>query len=178
MYDMDRKADVRRMSRNYQKIVFFQNLKISIDLELTLRCKIIKEKIQRGDSLTIKEVAQQFHLTKDTLRYYEKVGLIGPIQKNVSGIRDYQEEDIKRIAFVKCMRSADIPIDSLVTYMHLYDEGPGTETERKILLEKQRDILKSRIDELQTAYEKLNYKIDLYTKQEDLTKPKEEKNET
>ena len=63
--------------------------------------------------MTIKEVATKFSLTNDTLRYYEKVGLIGPIKKNKSGIRDYQEEDLKRIEFIKCMRSVGISIEVL-----------------------------------------------------------------
>ena len=63
--------------------------------------------------MTIKEVGKMFDLSNDTLRYYEKVGLIGPIKKNKSGIRDYDEFDLKRIEFVKCMRGADLPIEVL-----------------------------------------------------------------
>ncbi len=79
--------------------------------------------------MTIKEVASKFSLTNDTLRYYEKVGLIGPIKKNKSGIRDYQEEDLRRIEFIKCMRSAGIPIEILKKYVDLYDLGDSTKNE-------------------------------------------------
>lgn len=112
--------------------------------------------------MTIKEVANKFDLTNDTLRYYEKVGLIGPINKSDSGIRNYNESDLKRIEFVKCMRSADLPIDVLVKYIKLYELGDTTLKERKELLEHQREILNEKIIEMQRAYERLNYKIDLY----------------
>lgn len=112
--------------------------------------------------MTIREVANKFDLTPDTLRYYEKVGLIGPINKNLSGIRDYQEEDLKRIEFVKCMRGAEIPINVLVEYMRLFDGGDETVLQRRDLLVTQREVLKQKLSDMQKAYDKLNYKIDLY----------------
>lgn len=113
--------------------------------------------------MTIKEVALKFDMTNDTLRYYEKVGLIGPIKKNKSGVRDYSENDLKRIEFVKCMRNAEVPIAVLKKYMELYDAGSHTVKERKNLLEKQREVLKEKLDKMNDAYEKLNYKIKLYS---------------
>ncbi len=122
--------------------------------------------------MTIKEVAEKFGLTNDTLRYYEKVGLIGPVKKNKSGIRDYNEADLKRIEFIKCMRSAGLPIEVLKKYVDLFDEGADTVGERRKLLEDQRDILKEKIDKMNEAYDRLNYKIKMYNenKLEDLLK--------
>ena len=60
--------------------------------------------------MTIKEVSKMYNLSPDTLRFYEKKGLIGPVKKTSGGIRDYEEEDLKRIEFIKCMRSAEIPV--------------------------------------------------------------------
>lgn len=114
--------------------------------------------------ITIKEVSEKFDLSKDTLRFYEKKGLIGPIKKTSGGIRDYGEEDFARIEFIKCMRAAELPIDVLKEYMDLFDEGDKTLAKRKRLLEEQRKILKDKIDKMNLAYEKLNYKIDLYYK--------------
>lgn len=115
--------------------------------------------------MTIKDVSQKFSLSQDTLRYYEKIGLIGPIRKNNSGIRDYDEEDLKRIEFVKCMRSADLPVYALVKYIKLYESGDETLEERRNLLVNQRESLRQKIVEMQEAYNKLNVKIDLYDKQ-------------
>ena len=112
--------------------------------------------------MTIKEVAEKFELTNDTLRYYEKVGLIGPVKKNDSGIRDYDEVDLKRIEFIKCMRLAGLSIAVLKKYVDLFDKGDETVVERRKLLETQRDILKQKIDKMNEAYDRLNYKIKMY----------------
>ena len=114
--------------------------------------------------MQISEVAKKFGLTTDTLRYYEKEGLIGPVEKGNNGIRNYSEEDIKRIQFVKCMRSAGLEINFLKRYIKLFDDGDKTIKERREILVEQRKILKEKIDAMQEAYDKLNYKIDLYDK--------------
>lgn len=112
--------------------------------------------------ITIQEVAEKYDISKDTLRYYEKEGLIGPIEKNKSGIREYQEDDLERIEFVKCMRSAGLSIAVLKEYIKLYDEGDHTKNERMRLLEQERITLKEKIDCMKEAYKKLNYKIEYY----------------
>lgn len=112
--------------------------------------------------MTIKEVAESLDISNDTLRYYEKEKLIGPIKKTSGGIRNYDEEDIKRIKFIKCMRNAQIPIDVLREYIRLFDLGDSTKEERKRLLENQRNILKRKIMDMENAYELLNDKVDLF----------------
>lgn len=114
--------------------------------------------------MQISEVAKEFGLTTDTLRYYEREGLIGPITKGKNGIRNYTEEDIKRIQFVKCMRAAGLEISFLKKYLQLFDEGDKTVKERREILVEQRKILKEKLDAMQEAYNRLNYKIDLYDK--------------
>ena len=133
--------------------------KINIDLNLTLSDNITTK---GSNIMTIKEVAEKFNMTNDTLRYYEKVGLIGPIKKNSSGIRDYSEEDLKRIEFIKCMRSAGISIEVLKKYVDLYDEGESTKLERQHLLEEEQDKLEEKIRTMTEALDKLKYKIELY----------------
>ncbi|MFR7674305.1 MAG: MerR family transcriptional regulator [Clostridia bacterium] len=78
------------------------------------------------------------------MRFYEKKGLIGPIQRTKSGIRNYSEQDLKRIEFIKCMREADLPIDVLKKYVDLFEQGNKTINERRLLLENQRTILKEK----------------------------------
>ena len=114
--------------------------------------------------MQISEVAEKFGLTQDTLRYYEREGLIGPISKGKNGIRNYSEEDIKRIQFVKCMRTAGVEISMLKKYIKLLDGGDNTVKERREILVEQRKILKKKLDAMQEAYDKLNMKIDLYDK--------------
>ena len=114
--------------------------------------------------MQISEVAEKFGLTTDTLRYYEREGMIGPISKGKNGIRNYDENDIRRIQFVKCMRAAGVEISFLKRYLQLFDEGDKTVKERREILVEQRRILKEKLDAMQEAYDKLNYKIDLYDK--------------
>ncbi len=65
--------------------------------------------------MKISEVSEKYGITSDTLRYYERIGLIQPVNRNESGIRDYIELDVKRVEFIKCMRSAGLPIEVLIT---------------------------------------------------------------
>lgn len=112
--------------------------------------------------MTINEVSKKLNMTQDTLRFYEKNGLIGPIQREKSGYRNYQEDDLRRIEFVRCMRSAELPIEVLKKYMKLYDEGDETKEERKKLLIEQKGILDDKIKAMQEASKRLEYKINLY----------------
>lgn len=112
--------------------------------------------------MRINEVSKQLDISCDTLRYYEKIGLIGPIKKTSGGIREYQQVDINTIKFIKCMRSAGLSIEFLIEYMTLIKKGDETKNERKELLIKQREILKQKINDMSIALERLNYKIDLY----------------
>lgn len=112
--------------------------------------------------MTIKEVSKMYNLSPDTLRFYEKKGLIGPVKKTSGGIRDYEEDDLKRIEFIKCMRSAEIPVIVLKEYVDLFSAGYETIKERRELLEEQKRILEDKIAKMQEAYEKLNKKIDMY----------------
>ena len=109
--------------------------------------------------MRIAEVAQQFDISADTLRYYERIGLLRPVARNASGIREYGESDLARIEFIKCLRGAGVSIEALTAYMRLLDEGDGTLAERKAILEQQRGLIQQRIDEMQAGLARLDYKI-------------------
>ena len=87
--------------------------------------------------MTIAEVSKKYDLTPDTLRYYERIGLISNVPRNKSGIRNYDEKSCKRIEFIKCMRNAGVEIEILIEYMNLLEEGNTTAIARKNLLEEQ-----------------------------------------
>lgn len=84
--------------------------------------------------MTIAEVSKIYELSNDTLRYYERIGLLPPIKRTKSGIRDYQESDCKWIEFIKCMRNAGLPIEVLIEYVALYQQGDQTAGARMDLL--------------------------------------------
>lgn len=115
--------------------------------------------------MTIGEVSKKLDISTDTLRYYEKIGLIGPIPKTKSGIRDYDDISIRQIEFVKCMRSADLPIEELIRYMKLFKEGDKTLKERKQILVKQREHVLEQIEKLKIVKKRLDYKLELYDEQ-------------
>ncbi|OUN48060.1 MerR family transcriptional regulator [Collinsella sp. An7] len=114
--------------------------------------------------MRIAEVAETYQITPDTLRYYERIGLLPRIRRNASGVRDYSEADCGRIEFIKCMRGANVSIEALQAYMRLLDQGEDTVAERKAILEEQRDLAEARIAEMQAGLDRLNYKIENYGK--------------
>ncbi len=113
--------------------------------------------------MTIKEVSEKYKISQDTLRYYEKVGIIRPVKRK-NGIRQYGEQELSNIEFIVCMRSAGLPINVLIEYIKLFDQGEETESARRQLLIDEREKLKSKIAEMNVALERLNYKIDVYYK--------------
>ena len=112
--------------------------------------------------MNIAEVSKQYGLTADTLRYYERIGLLPAVARNKSGNRDYSEVDCERIEFIKSMREAGLSIEVLTKYMHLFLEGDSTLKEREELLIAERDRLQVRLEHMQSTLERLNRKITAY----------------
>src|SRR6266498_5765371 len=112
--------------------------------------------------MKIMEVSEQSGLSSDTLRYYERIGLIPPVHRNESGIRDYNELDIRRVEFIKCMRSAGLPIEVLIEYFGLVQQGDKTIETRKEILIEQRELLVTRMKEMQKTLDILDRKIEVY----------------
>lgn len=109
--------------------------------------------------MTISQVGDLFGLTADTLRYYERIGLIPPVHRNASGIRDYTERDINWVKFIKCMRSAGLSVEALIEYVSLFQRGDNTIGARKELLLSQRRQLNQKISEMQAVLAQLDKKI-------------------
>ncbi len=129
--------------------------------------------------MTIAEVSTKFDLSQDTLRYYERIGLIPSVNRTRGGIRDYTEEDCRWIEFIKCMRNAGLPIEILIEYVGLFQKGDDTINARKQILIEQRDQLLIRLDEMKKTLERLEYKISSYEqtivkKEKILKRPREE----
>jgi len=122
--------------------------------------------------MKIAEVSEQSGISTDTLRYYERVGLIPHVNRNESGIRDYNELDLRRVDFIKCMRSAGLPVEVLIEYVGLVQQGDETIEARKEILKEQRELLAARMREMQKTLDILDHKIEVYEKAV-LTKEKE-----
>lgn len=114
--------------------------------------------------MMIAEVSKKYELSADTLRYYERVGLIPEVNRNKSGNRDYTEEDCRWVEFIKCMRSAGLPIEVLIDYVALFQQGDETIEARKELLIEQRKQLTEKMEDMKRTMERLDYKIERYEK--------------
>ena len=112
--------------------------------------------------MTIAEVAEQYGLSIDTLRYYEKIGLIPPVTRSRGGIRNYGDMDCLWVGFIKCMRTAGVPVETLIEYVSLFQQGDSTRQTRKQILMEQREQLAARIAVMQETLNKLDYKIANY----------------
>lgn len=112
--------------------------------------------------MKIAEVSERSGISSDTLRYYERIGLLPPVNRNESGIRDYNEIDLKRVEFIKCMRSVGLPIEVLIEYFKLVQQGDQTIDPRKEILIEQRAQLEAKMEEMKKTLDFLDYKINVY----------------
>ncbi|EOT29235.1 MerR family transcriptional regulator [Enterococcus saccharolyticus] len=115
-----------------------------------------------ANTLTIKEVSEKYAITINTLRYYERIGLLPKVQRNNSGYRVYSEYDENWIFYIKSMRDAGMSIETLIEYVTLFQQGIQTIPTRKELLLEQRKELAERIASMQEVLDRLDKKIDGY----------------
>ena len=112
--------------------------------------------------MTIKQVCQRYGLTQDTLRYYEKIGVLPPVHRSASGIRDYDEHDLGWVENAVCLRSAGVPVESIAEYVKLYQAGDETFAARRDLLSHVLADLTEQRSQLDAAFQKLTYKVSRY----------------
>ena len=112
--------------------------------------------------MTIAEASRKYGLSPDTLRYYERIGLLPPVPRNKSGIRDYDEESCRWIELMRCMRKAGVQIEALIEYVALYRQGADTAEARKNILIEQRERLLERMADMQQSLDRLNQRIEQY----------------
>lgn len=113
-------------------------------------------------ALTIQQVAQQTGLSVHTLRYYERNGLLEPIDRASSGHRRYSEEDIARIEFLTRLRLTGMPIRQMQEFARLFRERPQAIADRRAILEAHECEVQTRIQELQQNLEAIQWKISYY----------------
>ncbi|WP_300412967.1 MerR family transcriptional regulator [uncultured Oscillibacter sp.] len=112
--------------------------------------------------MTIQEVSRRYGLSADTLRYYERVGLIPPVPRTRGGARDYDGPSLGWVELIKCMRAAGVGIEALSEYCRLFQQGEETVEARKALLVEQRRQLLERMEDMQRSLDRLNEKIENY----------------
>lgn len=112
--------------------------------------------------MTIKEVSEKYEISQDTLRYYERVGMIPPVTRTAGGIRNYTKEDLRWVELAQCMRSAGLPVEAMIEYVRLFQEGDSTISARLQLLTDQREMLLEQRRQIDETLNRLNYKISRY----------------
>ena len=114
--------------------------------------------------MKINEVSKKFGLSIDTLRFYEKIGLLEPIER-VSGIRYYQQKDIERINVIKCMKKTGMSLEAIKEYFDLLSLGNASLLDRLNLLKKNREKALKELEAMKQSIEFLEHKIE-YTENE------------
>lgn len=112
--------------------------------------------------MRIGEFARATGLSPDTLRYYEKIGLIVPPLRDGSGHRIYQDRDLDWARFVLRLRETGMPIAEMCRYARLRAEGAGTEVARAAILSRHRDKLRRDLENLSGCLSVLDSKIAAY----------------
>lgn len=118
--------------------------------------------LKGGDRVTIKEVSEKYGISQDTLRYYERSGIIPPVSRTASGIRDYQQSDLGWVELSLCLRNAGVSVQAIAEYVRLALEGDWTITDRLNILRGERESLYEQKTQLSAALDRLDYKIALY----------------
>lgn len=103
--------------------------------------------------MTIREVAAKTNMSTDTLRYYERIGLLPPVPRNAAGIRNYDEYFVNFINFIKKLKASGMSLEHIIDYIRLAEMGDATIQERKKLLAEARETLIEKINSLQLIAE-------------------------
>ncbi|MEI5990109.1 hypothetical protein A5881_001602 [Enterococcus termitis] len=109
-----------------------------------------------------KEAAEMFGLTTDTVRYYERVGVIPPIKRDKNGYRIYTTRDLNWIYLAKSLRHAGVSIESLIEFATLSQLGGNVENAQKQILQDQLQEITGKLEEISKTRDLLQYKIDTY----------------
>lgn len=112
--------------------------------------------------MKIAEVSEKYGIPQDTLRYYEREGVIPAIKRGNGHIRDYSEDDCKAIEFAQCLKAAGFSVEEIVEYNRLYALGDGTIPDRLALMQWKKDELLQQQAALEKALKLLNHKIFCY----------------
>lgn len=112
--------------------------------------------------MTIKEVSEKYDISADTLRYYERVGVIPTVTRTSGGIRNYNDEDLGWVEMAVCFRNAGMPVELLIEYVKLFQKGDSTIEARLNLLKEARERILEERKRYDDALNRMNYKIEKY----------------
>lgn len=112
--------------------------------------------------MKISDVSKKFSISIQTLRYYEREGLIPAIHRDSNGVRDYQKDELYWIHYVQTLRNSGVTVASIKKYVGLVQKGSETREQRKqILLEQRQALLKKRA-QIDDALKHMDIKLESY----------------
>ncbi len=119
------------------------------------------------DLLTLKEIREETGLSSDTIRFYEKEGIIIDVIRLENGHRRYRTQDLEWLKFVNCLKATGMPLKKIKLYRELMTEGDNTVCERGAILSNQREIILNEMEKLRESLSIIDYKIKYYRKVEE-----------
>jgi DNA-binding transcriptional MerR regulator len=115
---------------------------------------------------SIAQAARQSGLSADTLRYYERIGLVDPPVRDSGGRRNYSDDDLTWLEFLTKLRTTGMPIRLMVEYASLRRGGVGTAARRRQILQQHQADVRARLADLQSCLKVIDYKVDHYQEME------------
>jgi DNA-binding transcriptional MerR regulator len=112
---------------------------------------------------TVGEVSSRTGLSAHTLRWYEQVGLLDPVNRDAAGRRRYSEDDLGRLGFLLKLRSTGMPVRDMIRFVELSRGGDGNAAEKVQILADHRERVLTQINALQEDLKVIEFKIDIYS---------------
>lgn len=109
-----------------------------------------------------KKVSEILDISVDTLRYYERVGVIPPVTRDKNGYRNYQDNDLNWIFLAKSLRNAGMSVESMIEFATLAQSDGDVSAAQKDVLHEQLEQLDEKFAELERTRHLLEYKIETY----------------
>ncbi|WP_407884602.1 MerR family transcriptional regulator [Furfurilactobacillus curtus] len=110
----------------------------------------------------MKEITEALGLSADTIRYYERIGVLPSIPRNHAGNRVFDQTTVDWLIFIQNLKTAGLSLSGIIQYVTLAQKGDGTIQERKQILLEQRQQTEARIMRLQQTLQAINQKIEHY----------------
>ena len=112
---------------------------------------------------SIREVSQKTGLSAHTLRFYEKEGLLGSVERSPSGVRQYSDADLEVLSGICCLQNTGMSLQEIARFIHLTLDGDRTLKERVVMLRQHRDSVIQRMAEMQKYLDKVTWKLNYFS---------------
>lgn len=109
--------------------------------------------------MNIKKVSEIIGLSIDTIRYYERIGVVPPVERDHNGYRDYRINDINWLFLAKSLKTAGLSIESLIEFSNLAQSKDNVSAAQKALLHEQLEEVNDKLDKIRRTKALLEYKI-------------------